>query len=218
MQVALDSASLGESRLGDALAGRSDLLQLGPHRRLEALVLQRQAGRLTHGLDERRVVEEQGVVDQRADRLGVRSQPRDRPLAAGGRQGTGDPFAVDVLAPFPVEELHRGVVERLCERVAQPGRRGGGTQLDDEAADRGAIQPRAEQAGKQSGGQGEEGQLNHPRGNLLVQRAPGDNARQGSQGDDERAGQDRRERAPPGRRRATPAPDERDHGHAHDDR
>ena len=92
VQVPLDATPLAVPRLHDALAGRPDLLQLGPHLRVQPLVLDRHAGRGGGGADEPLV--ERRVVDQRRERAPVALHHRDRArLACPPRAGAAIPAA-----------------------------------------------------------------------------------------------------------------------------
>jgi hypothetical protein len=86
VQVPLDPATLGIAELDDPGPGGADLLELGPDLRLEALVLDRQAGGGGDRLDQLGLVVEGGVVDQGGDGVAVVAQDGD--AAAAGRRGS----------------------------------------------------------------------------------------------------------------------------------
>ena len=107
MQVALNPPSLGIGRLDQAGPRGLQLDQPGAELGLEALVLERKAGRRADRVDELGVVLEHGIVQQHGDRLPVALHERRAAGAAGLGKLDRPAVAVDValLGREPEGEL-----------------------------------------------------------------------------------------------------------------
>ena len=85
VKVALEPPALGVARLDDAGARRAEILQLRARLGLQALVLEREARRRGDLLDELRIVEKVGPVEQERDGPAVANERRrGRPSRGAG--------------------------------------------------------------------------------------------------------------------------------------
>ena len=148
MQVPLDALPLGVGRLDDARTGGPELVQARSQLGLEPLVLEREPGGGADCVHELGILAERGVVDERRDAPALPLDDRRRARATFGRELDGPAVEVDVavLVREPVGERERRVVQRPGKGLAQPSRRAGLPQLDDEVGDRAARQPAAQEA------------------------------------------------------------------------
>ena len=109
---------LGVAGGDDPPSRGANLRELRPHLRREALVLVHEPGGRANGLDQPRLVEQGGIVDQRRHRLAAGGQRCDGTVGAG-RELDRPARRVDVAASFdPVGDLERRVAEGAGEPVA----------------------------------------------------------------------------------------------------
>ena len=145
VQVALKPAAHAVAGLDRASARRPQLLELRARVGLKALTVECQAGRGADALEQPRIVDQLGPVDENGDR---RSAPHERSHRAPVRLRQLDRVAalVDVEpAAERVGDQERGIVERAGEQVAERVRRGRVTEFDDQARDgRSCPPPRAQ--------------------------------------------------------------------------
>ena len=93
VEVALDPAALRVGRGNQPLARVADLVQAGAEVGLQARVLQRELRGCGHRLEQFRILEQCGVVDQRRERfVDVVAQPETR-RPSSSRSGLGEPAA-----------------------------------------------------------------------------------------------------------------------------
>lgn len=141
VQIPLQALAFGVGRLHDPCAHV-------PGAGTQPDVLEGEAQRGGDGREEFRVVHEGGVVVQQREGLTVR---RSDGGAAGAVRRHLAPRAVDVGPPLlaPQAEPQRRVAQDAGQRLAQAGRVGVGADLDDEAADLGALEVHAQQSGEE---------------------------------------------------------------------
>ncbi len=136
VEVALEAAAFGVARLNDAGTRGAEILELHASFGLQALVLKRQARRRRDFLDELRVVEEVGPVEQHCDGAAVANERRRRTSPHAGDVDYA-PAGVRVPAlTHRVGDLEPGITKRSGEPVSQTARGSRLAQLDDEPGKR----------------------------------------------------------------------------------
>ena len=123
VQVALEPAALRRAGLDEPGARRPQLLDARAQLRLQALVLDREAGRGGDGAHELGVVAQRAVVHDRAHERARRARPASRRAAGSSSLGQRDRVAAGVdpalLVLEPVDDLQRAVAQRVGQQLAQ---------------------------------------------------------------------------------------------------
>jgi hypothetical protein len=158
VEVALEPAPFGVTRLDDARTRGAELFEPGTKVRLQTLVLERDPGRGGDRADQLRLVAERTVVDERRHTDPVSLHERREPPVAvrGERNRPAVDVHVRVVLRNPVGECERGIVKRPGERVPQGARRTCLAQLDEEVAHGGSCQPGAQEPGEKGNRHGRE--------------------------------------------------------------
>jgi hypothetical protein len=136
VQVALEPAPLALGGLEDARARAAQLVELGVQLRVQARPLQREAGRRADGVEERGLVVQRGVVQQRRDGRPCAVHDVRPALELGGQL---DRLALEVgvraVLGEPVGDPQRRVAEGPRDRGAQGLRRRAAVQRQHELPD-----------------------------------------------------------------------------------
>ena len=155
MEVSLDPPALEIPGLDDPCARGADLLELRFDLGRQSIVLDRQPHGAGDRGDQARLLEEDGVVDDRGLPDAVPLEHRDGLARAvfGQLHRLAGRIDEPILAGRPVGHLQRGITERVGEGIAEAGRRRGLPQLDDEVRDarRGPSGTGASRTGPRSG-------------------------------------------------------------------
>ena len=164
VEVPLEAPPLGVPRLDDTGTRFAQVVEMRAELGVEALVLEREAGRGRHGPQELRRVAERRIVHDRRDATAVALDPRRHLVASLPRQLERPPSQIDEAAGLgdPVRETQRRIAESVAKSVAERSRRPRRLELAQELGDARPRQPAPDDAGEDGEGDGAERDEGHP--------------------------------------------------------
>jgi hypothetical protein len=212
VEIPLEPLALLLSGFDHAGSRSLQLLEASPELRVQAPVLERDAGGRADSIEQLVLVVERAVVDQGGDTNAVSVDRRRCALVVVGQlDRTAVQIDVGAKVGQPVRERQRGIPQRLRQRVSQVGRLGVSTELDHQLADRRSGQPRVEQPEQEGDRRQAEQEQRHPLDLLEggpVERADREQDRHHDEPNGERVDQDRQR--PPARAAEAPPPGRED--------
>ena len=219
VEVALEPPPLGVAGLDDPRARGAHLGELGAQLRLQARVLEREARGRADGLEQRGLVEERRVVDERGDPPAVVLEHGDgAPVARAHVERAPAGIDVALVRRQPESELERRVAERAGDRVADILGSRGRTEPHDQIGDTGTLQAGAQEADEEGDRNDREGPPGPGERRVLDLAPDGVHDQVGDEQEDrDRARQeDGGERATRRPARGSQLPHEQDAGHNED--